>query len=425
MMRTRVDWLPLLALLLLLVLPGAAPAQTTEEQAPIDLDKLRMARKVRATSFPVGSRVSRYLTAAQEASEEGNPQEGIALLDKLNMRRLNPYERALIYRLKAYIAYAAGEFEVTLESLEKVLAEEVMQLDAENRIRFNIAQIYASLQQWREAVTALKRWFRYVEDPDPLAYYLLGISYYQLEQLDLAITNTEKAVDLSEEPAEGWLQLLSALYILKEDYASATPVLEELVMRFPKKPYWVQLSLIYGAREDYRRSLAVQQVAYLQGLITEDKELRRLARSYLYHELPYPAAKVLDKGIREGAIEKDAAAYELLANSWISAREYDRSLPPLERAAELADDGKLFVRLGQVHLQREEWDEAARRLAQGIERGGLRNPGTAQLLLGIAYYNAKRVPQARASFVRALEHDSTRAEADRWITHIENESGSG
>jgi tetratricopeptide (TPR) repeat protein len=160
-------------------------------------------------------------------------------------------------------------------------------------------------------------------------------------------------------------------------------------------------------------------------LLTEDKELRRLARSYLYHDLPYPAAKVLEKGLAEGAIEADADSFELLANSWIAAREYDRSLPPLQKAAELADDGNLFVRLGQVHLQREEWDEAAERIRQGIEKGGLEEPGNAQLLLGIAYYNAERVTQARASFARARRHDSTRAEADRWITHIEKEAGNG
>ena len=36
-------------------------------------------------------------------------------------------------------------------------------------------------------------------------------------------------------------------------------MLEELVLRFPKKIYWVQLSLIYGALEKYPASLAVQQ----------------------------------------------------------------------------------------------------------------------------------------------------------------------
>jgi tetratricopeptide (TPR) repeat protein len=169
----------------------------------------------------------------------------------------------------------------------------------------------------------------------------------------------------------------------------------------------------------------VQQVAYLQGLLTEDKELRRLARSYLYNDLPYPAAHVLEKGLAEGAIEADAEAFELLANGLIAAREYDRSLTPLEKAAELSDDGNLFVRLGQVHLQREEWRQAAEQLREAIEKGGLKNPGNAQLLLGIAYYNDRRVGQARSSFVRASQHDSTREKAERWITHLENEARTG
>jgi tetratricopeptide (TPR) repeat protein len=300
-----------------------------------------------------------------------------------------------------------------------------MSVDTDNRIRFNIAQLYATLQQWDKVIPALDEWFRYVQDPQPLAYYLLGISYYQLGQIDLAIANTEIAIDRSEEAPEGWLQLLAALFVQKEDYASATPVLEELVMRFPKKQYWGQLSLIYGARDDYRHSLAVQQVAYLQGLLTEDKELRRLVRSYLYHDLPYPAAKILEKELAAGNIEADPGAYEMLANSWIGAREYDRSLAPLEKAAELSSDGKLLVRLAQVHLQREEWGLAAQRLGEAIEKGGLEKPGAAELLLGIAYYEDQRVESARRAFTRARGFADSRPEAERWITHIDNEASKG
>ena len=431
MMQARPRSLSLLALLVALLLPGAARPQTSEAEQTgeaeqtIDLEKLRKQRWARAARFPVGSRVSRYLTAAAEASDEGNPREGLALLDKLNMPRLNPLERALIYRLKAYVNYSIGDYAATIESFHQVLAEEVMSLDADNKIRFNIVQLHAALQRWQEAIDALEVWFRYVEEPHPLAYYLKGIAYFQLGDVDSAIQHTETAIDLSPEPPEGWLQLLTALYIQTEDYPSATPLLEELLMRFPKKPYWVQLSLIYGARDNYRHSLAVQQVAYLQGLLTEDKELRRLARSYLYHDLPYPAARVLEKGLEEGTIERDAKAYELLANSWIAGREYDRSLQPLQKAAEHSEDGNLFVRLGQVHLQREQWGEATVWLQRGIERAGLDKPGNAQLLLGIAYYNDQRVGRARSSFVRARQHDSTRVQAQRWITHIENEQKTG
>ena len=443
MMQARVRCPPILALLVALLVPGVArpqwsdaeptreaeqtseAEQTGEAEQTIDLKELRKERRARAAKFPVGSRVSRYLTAAAEASDEGNPQEGLAILNKLNMRRLNPFERALIHRLKAYVSYASGDHAGMIESFRDVLAEEVMSLDADNKIRFNIVQLHASLQQWQEAIDALEVWFRYVEDPHPLSYYLMGIAYYQLGNMDSAIQHTETAIDMNPEPPEGWLQLLTALYIQKEDYASATPLLEELVARFSKKPYWVQLSLIYGARDNYRHSLAVQQIAYLQGMLSEDKELRRLARSYLYRDLPYPAARVLEKGLEEETIEADTKAYELLANSWIAAREYDRSLPPLQTAADRSENGNLFVRLGQVYLQREQWDEATVWLQRGIERGDLDKPGNAHLLLGIAYYNDQRVARARSSFARARRHDSTRVQAERWITHIENEQETG
>jgi tetratricopeptide (TPR) repeat protein len=430
MMRIRVPWLPLIGALAAVVISDVAVCQASEEpaeqeDAPIDLQMLRADRMVKAIKHPVRSRISRYLGAAAKASDAGTPEEAIALLGKLNPQRLNPYERVLVYRLMAYVSYTSGDYDGAIEYFERVLAEETLPLDAENKIRFNIAQINASLQRWPETIAALDRWFRYAEEEEPLAYYLLGIAHYQNGNLELALEKTAKAVDLAPEPREGWLQLLAALYIQGEDYPSATPILEELVMRFPKKQYWVQLSLIYGARDNYRASLAVQQVAYAQDLLAEDKELRRLARSYLYHDLPYPAAQVLETGLEKGQIEADADSYELLANSLIASREYDRSLPPLRKAAELAEDGNLFVRLGQVHLQREEWPEAAEQLRLALEKGGLKKTGSAQLLLGIALYNDARIEQARVFFGRASEHEDTRDAAARWITHIEKETQSG
>jgi tetratricopeptide (TPR) repeat protein len=422
-MRARKLRLAMLALLASLMFQPPFRATAADEVGieAIDLETLRKDRKAKAGRHPVRSRISRYLAAAAEAVDEGDPQEATRLLLKLRPHRLNPYERALVYRMLAFVAYGADEYEEAVEYFVKVLREEMLPIRDEAKVRFNIAQLFASLQRWSEVVDWLNRWLLYVEDPDPLGFYLMGIAYYQLEDVDAAIVHTKKAVDLSPEPREAWLRLLAALYSQNEDYENATGVLEELVLRFPKKQYWVQLSLIYGAREDYRTSLAVQQVAYAQGLLTEDKELRRLARSYLYRELPYPAAKVLEKALEDGTIARDPEAFELLANSWIAAREYDRSLAPLQKAAELSQDGNLYVRLGQVQMQREAWSEAAELFQKAVAKGGLKDPGNAELLLGISYYNDARIARARSSFVRARRHDSIRKEADRWITHLEAE----
>jgi tetratricopeptide (TPR) repeat protein len=414
----RAVWLALAALFLCSPLVARSA-----DEAPVDLEELEKARAKRAALYPVRARISRYLEAAAKAVDKDEPKEAQRLLEKLDPKRLNPYERALVYRLRAYVAYSETDFLAAIENFDKVLAEEVLPPRDDNRIRFNIAQLYASLQKWPEAIAALDRWERYASEPDPLAHYLRGIAYYQIDDLEKALSEAEKAVDLSPEPPEGWLQLLAALYTQKEDYAGVTPILEELVVRFPKKQYWVQLSLIYGAREDYKHSLAVQQVAYLQGFLTEDKELRRLARSYLYANLPHPAAQVLEKGLADGSIPHDAEALELLANSWVAAREYERAVPPLREAAQRSADGNLYVRLAQVYLQNEQWKEATEALQRGIQKGGLKNPGNAELLLGIAYYNDARVEQARSSFVRARQYDSTRDAAEQWMTHLDREAG--
>jgi len=396
--------------------PGAMSA---EEIAAVDAEH---AARRNLQENRVRERIGRYLQAASKAIDEDGAEAAGALLDRLSMDRMNDHEKARIFIFRGFVAYQEGETEKAIEYFRKVLAEQILPVKDETRLRFNIAQLYAGQQDWEKTIEAIDAWMPWAHDPDPLAYYLKAIAYFQMDKFDEAIENAEAAVDLSEEPKEGWLQLLAALYIQKEDYDNAAPVLEELVLLYPKKVYWVQLSLIYGAREQYPRSLAVQQVAYAQGLLDEDKELRRLARSYLFANMPYQGAKVLEKGLEDGIIEADAESYEMLANSWIAAREYEKALPPLDHAAELSEDGNLYVRLGQVYLQREDWENAIDALDKAVQKGSLRNPGTALLLLGISSYNISKTEAARRYFVRARADEKTRASADGWLTHLDNEA---
>jgi tetratricopeptide (TPR) repeat protein len=389
---------------------------------PIDLIGLEKDRRQRIRLHPVAPRVGRYLEAANQLRSEDENDEALEMLFRLNPKRLNPNERAQLFNMIAYVYYGESEYEKAIEYFGKVLEQESLFLGDEARLRYNIAQLYGALQQWQGVIDSIHVWFRYVPEPSPNSFNLLAIAHYQLGELDDALLWAGMAVDFSPTPKEGWLQMLAALYVQSQDYDSAAPVFEELVTLFPKREYWVQLSLIYGARESYRHSLAVQQIAYLQGFLTKGSELKRLARSYLYADLPHEAATVLETGLQDGTIEPDSESYELLANSLIQAREFERSLVPLAQAAELADDGKLYVRLGQVHMQREEWSEAVELFDRAVEKGGLENPGFTQLLIGISYYNDDKVNQARSSFTRARKHEKTRKQADEWITHIVNEA---
>jgi tetratricopeptide (TPR) repeat protein len=301
----------------------------------------------------------------------------------------------------------------------------VLDVEEQAAIRFQIAQLYLAEERWRDVVTNLEQWFSMVESPNSSAYYLLAIAYYQLEDLDSALPPALKALEVAEVPQEGWLQLVLALRLTRKEYAEAVPLLEQLIHRYPKKIYWIQLSTVHGALGSYEEALIPLQLAYSQGLLTEDEELRRLSQLLLFLDLPYRAAVVLEGGLEEGSVEPDAAAYEQLSNSWIAAREYEKAAAPLARAAELSEGGDLYVRLAQVHIQREKWSEAAEALRRALDKGELANQGDAQLLMGIAYYSQKEPQQALRWFARARQHEATRQEAEVWVRYIERELGSG
>jgi Flp pilus assembly protein TadD len=116
---------------------------------------------------------------------------------------------------------------------------------------------------------------------------------------------------------------------------------------------------------------------------------------------------------------------ELLGNSWIAAREYEKAIVPLQKAAEMADDGRLFLRLGQVRVQRENWKEATGLIQRAIEKGGLEDEGKAHLLLGISYFSDDHPESARTAFRKARNHESTRTDATAWLEHIERQSQDG
>jgi tetratricopeptide (TPR) repeat protein len=247
---------------------------------------------------------------------------------------------------------------------------------------------------------------------------MLALAYFRQDENELALPPARRAVESTNRPKEAWMQLLLALYLEGESYSEAVAVLERILVRFPKKDYWLQLAAIYGRLGDEDRNLAVTELAYTQGFLTQDSELRNLARLYLHHEIPYSAARVLERGLNEKRVGADADVLKLLAQSWLSAREYERAKEPLARAARLANEGDLFLRLAQLHIQCEEWPEAIDALVTALNDENLKDPGRALVLLGVSNVSAERLDAARRAFQRARKHEPVRGSADRWLEHL-------
>lgn len=371
----------------------------------------------------LGKSVSKKYYGAYELYQQEQYDAAIRMLKSVRLTRRTEYEKAKVFEMLGFCAYAKEDVKGSREYMQLALAENAFKADKQENIQFNVARMYGSEQDWDNVIVSLDKWFAMVDEPQgaSAAYNLLALAHYQKQDYEAALGPAQKAVDLMAKPNEGWIRLLLALRLTRQDYAESVPLLEQLVTNFPKKLYWMQLSTVHGALGSYENALVPLQLAYTQDLLTLDPELRRLAQLMMFLELPYRSALALEGGFDSGVIKTDIDGLELLSNSWIAAREYEKSVVPLEKAADLDETGDLYVRLAQVHIQREKWSDATQALSRAVSKGGLEAPGEAMLLMGIAHYSNKSLPKARRWFVRARAHGDARKEANTWIQYVDRE----
>jgi tetratricopeptide (TPR) repeat protein len=175
--------------------------------------------------------------------------------------------------------------------------------------------------------------------------------------------------------------------------------------------------------EQEKKSLAVMQLAYAQDYLVSNSDLRALAQLYLYHSLPYRAGLVLEKASKDERIEEDAIFWEMLANSWLLAREFDRALTPLQTGAEISEKGSLYARLGQLYLEREQWSDASDVLERAIAKGGLHDEHTTHLLMAISLYHQKKFQNAikHLKIARKSETEAVNTSASQWLLLVDRD----
>ena len=353
--------------------------------------------------------------------EEGDIEGAKKVLNSINLKRAKPYGRARIHQMLGTLAAQDEDYELALEHLEAAIAEEALQPEEQLRSLYLVGQLQTMLERYDDAIVTLEKWISKVESPAPSSYYTLAVTYYQAGRPDDAIVAIKKAVEGSDEPREAWYRLLLSLHLEREEYEDALGILDDMILRFPKKAYWQQMAAIYAQLDDMSRSLAVQQLAKYEGFIKESRDLIRMAQMFMVEGLPQRAAALMKQGLEDGSIEPTEQSYRTYSDTLLQSREWALALDPLSKAAEMHETGELYVRLAQVNLQLGRWADARAALNKAFEKGGLRDEGQAHILYGIAAANEKKWETAKAAFNRARKFEGTRDVAGKWVDYVERE----
>jgi tetratricopeptide (TPR) repeat protein len=366
--------------------------------------------------YSVTKWVYKRLTEAHELIEKNKYQKALKVMNSMKGRaRLNPHEKALMWQTFGYIYANMEKVPKAIESFEKCLAIGALPEQTKLDLQFSLGQLYMANRQFAKAVKALNDWIGKVKNPSPEAKYLLAMAYTQNKKWKKALYWIQQALAGVRRPKESWLQLVLSIQYELKHYGEMAKILERLVARFPKKAYWMQLSSVYTEIKQENRAMAVLELAYMQNMLTSHSELMNLVSLFLHHGIPVKAARVLERGLKNGQIKKSEQTLTLLGDSWMRAREFELAARPLGQAAQIAEKGDLWVRVAQIHMEREQWTRATTALQSALKKGGLTSRGNAYLFLGICHFNTGRIAAAKRAFNQALEHKRSRRSAEQWL----------
>jgi tetratricopeptide (TPR) repeat protein len=277
-------------------------------------------------------------------------------------------------------------------------------------------------EQYQKALQTLDRWFTLETNPAPEPFILKAQNLYQLQRYTDMIEPVQNAMRVARERdkpvKEDWYVLLNFAYFQEEDYRQVRDIQKILLENWPKKRYWFSLAGAYTELGEDNNLIAAYGAAHDQGMLEKESELVTMAQLYMQAEVPYMAAKLLEKEMETGRVAKNAKHYRLLSQAWMLSMEDERAVPALMEAAKLSDDGELDVRLGNTYLNLGEYKECIDAVQSGLRKGGLKSTDNAQISLGMCLYNERRYQSAIGAFREAGKTPSSRKIAQQWIAVI-------
>jgi len=375
------------------------------------------------------------LSEAQEAVDAKDYNGALRILNDMlaNTKRLNGNEVGQVNNMLGFVYFSMEDYSRAIDSYRKVLAQgEDIPEGLEVTTLYTLAQLSFVAERYQDALDYMETWITKATNPGPDPHIFMGQVYYQMQNYPAATRQIEMGINIAQERGtpvkEQWWALLNFLYFEQENWPRVLETLEILVRDFPKREYWIRLAGIHAQEGNEKESVWSYEAAYAGGFLTKQGDLTNFAGLLMQEEVPFRAAKVLDKGMKDGIVEETARTLQNLGQAWQLSQETKKAIPVFEKAAKLSDDGKIFERLAQLYLDNDEFSKCVTSADGAIKKGGLRKVQSVYIVKGMCLYNQDKLNTARTSFVscrneaRRKEDDGTQRICQQWITYIDNES---
>ena len=375
-------------------------------------------RKARKTQI-VGERVGKTLVKAFDLYNEEKLDEAIALL--LDVSSSNEFDTATLNRFLGNL-YATKDEKQAIKYLTLAVKPDVLTFNDQASSMKLLADMLLQDKQYQKAIKAYEDWILFTGEQNSDAYMRIANSYYLMNQHDKVLAPADDAIRFAAKPVEGPYQLkMAALYELKR-YKELITVVETMVQLFPEnKQFWVYLGNFYTLTEEFGKALSTLQLAYSQGYLEKDSEVRMLAQMYANNNIPYKAAATMEKHMKSGLVKKDKTNLSFIASNYQSAREFARAAEYYGELAALTKDAEAYRRQGSAYLAVQKYNEAIAAFDKALSMN-VDKPSSVYMSLVDAYFYQKKYKEAFAALMNAKKDPNMSRQVRSWESYIRDKA---
>ncbi|CCU72092.1 hypothetical protein [Thalassolituus oleivorans] len=379
----------------------------------------------------------RTLEQVQTAMTDGDWSGADRVLEEL-IKDLNPgLGLALSYQMQAQISLAQERMTDAEQSLENALALDALPPDQQLNLSSNLAQIYLAGQERREQRTkkAESLLFKAIATAEsqatavpPSTFALLAICLQIQQRYGESIPWLNKAINtqaaLQKLPEGNWLVMLASALYQTKSYNKAAQALGQLTTLKPNNEnYWLQRASMYQLLEQPQQQLAVLELAYAGGYLTQESSLIALAQLLIAQGVPERAARLLQQWLADNdknlTVSDSEANMKLLATAWQLGREDDDAAIVLSQAAIKTNEPQLAFYAMQLAVRSSDCIAAEGFLSQAQELGLDSNKkGDGLLLVGGCAFDNGDKNTARRYFQQALGVAGSAVVAQQWLAYL-------
>ncbi len=391
---------------------GAMTVATTSvaaEKCPIET------RKNQAVGQSAGKKIQR----SYKAYTEGNIDEALAILLEVDAKK--DFDKASVARMLGNFYAEKNQLDKAYIQLKKAADLDILGGTEQADTLKLVGIIAVQTEKFKEGIKYFNKWLAFSCKEDADIYRLLAASYSQVKDWDNALATSDKGIKASEKPNKNFYNIKINAYYNKKQLKNAVKVLETAVQIFPSDPaFWKQLAQFYLATENYKKSLQTYDLAYKAGFIEAKSDITKLAQ-LMSQEAPYHAAKLYEKHLKSGVVEKNEANLKMLAGFYQGAKDFRTAAKYFGQAADINKDAKLYMKQGQLLTIVQRYSDAVKAFNIAL-KSGLKTKGKAYFELANAYLGLKQYKSALKNAKLATKDKQVGKHAKSLIPYIEEKA---